>query len=390
MASLVFRREGSPYWYFNLTVNGQRKRPSTGETEKKRAEQVAAERIRRQRDLEVFGHKPDMTIREALFDHWLPTKEGNRNYTYYKRCCSLFCGDVAGVKGIGGSTKMHTLTTLTLQSYRTQRQRKGLKPRSVDREMSCLQGAHNLVKSGARVASDLEFPFARPEGTNRPLTADEVEALLTKLNPASPLVQKGVPYFLDDLAPLQVQRVDNYHLTIALLDTGCRLGEIMSLRWSDVDTMTFGSILIDRHKVKGRNSKGSLALTSRLATILRERHEKRGTNRYVFPDADPEVNQGKKARNTKAIRKAMADIGINSPENIAVYGRRDVRSLRDTFATILRTQGKMPLDRIQLLLGHSSPKMTDKYAGLALSMPAMEAADILNSIDTTYRETSHD
>ena len=76
----------------------------------------------------------------------------------------------------------------------------------------------------------------------------------------------------------------------------------------------------------------------------------------------------------------MNKVGINHPAKVKRFGRRDVRSLRDTFATKLRMAGA-PLDRLQKLLGHASPVMTQKYANLTVNAASTEAVDMLNKLN---------
>ncbi|SFZ81620.1 Site-specific recombinase XerD [Devosia enhydra] len=381
--SLVYKREGSDYWYFNLNTDAGRRRLSTGVKDKREAERIAAEKIRLTRDAEMFGILPEVTIEEALLIHYLPLKKKLRGYPAIKRGCELLAGKVPGVKGLGGKTKFHRLNELDLAKYRAEREAMGARPNTIDREMAYLSNAYHTLRTAYRMPVAMKFPMERDKGKPRPLTEHEEQALLLRLNPLQPLVQKGARYFVDPLAHAQRQRVDNFDLAVLLLDTGARLGEIASLQWAQIDTVTFATFHLNRHKVGNFNI---IALPTRSRIMLRQRWEERdASSPFVFPNSDLAVNRGAKSRSTKGLRKAMADIGINSPDNIAIWGRRDVRSLRDTFATKLRKRG-LGLDRLQPLLGHASPVMTAKYAALAVHEASVEAVAILNTITTTYRE----
>jgi integrase len=116
--------------------------------------------------------------------------------------------------------------------------------------------------------------------------------------------------------------------------------------------------------------------------VLRRRYAARGNSRYVFPgwiDRATAKDEDAPRDSTRAIRRAMARIGVNKPDKVARYGRRDVRSLRDTFATKLRKKG-MSLDRLQMLLGHASPQMTQKYADVGVTDISNEAVAILDAM----------
>lgn len=380
----VYRRPGSPFWYVTMTVNGKRTRVSTKRTKKAEAERVALQMRKDALDGDQLGMK-DTTLRSALFDYYLPSRQKAASYKHLKRHAETLCGDREGIKGLGADTKLHLLTTLDLEAYRSRRQRDGMSEQTIDHELKCVSAAHQLVKSKFRVNPALEFPLARVKGKARYLTEDEEAALLADLDPARPIQIRRTSTHFAPLADTQVQRQANYDLVVMLLDTGCRYGELASLTWAMVDTIDWQWVHIYRPKV---DNESRLSLTRRMREVLQRRYESRSGSAYVFPgwhrDADaedlPRVT-------TAAIRRAMARVGINSPENVARFGRRDVRSLRDTFATKLRTKGGLSLDQLQKLLGHTDPKMTSKYAHLPVEVASATAVSILDQL--TQKGAAH-
>jgi len=371
-----YRRPNSPYYWIDLTVDGKRVRRSTKRTTLKEARAVQTEELRKALDRSQFAGVPEITLREALFEHYLPASIKKKSYPQLVRHCHTLCGDREGAASLGGDTKFHTLNDTTLRQYRSLRMAQGMSEQSIDHEMKCVSAAYNMVKSGYRVPPGLKFPMARVKGKARYLTADEEAALIQELDPCSVRGKNGSRYRMDPLAPVVRQRMDNYDLTIMLLDTGCRYGEIAHLTWSMVDIQDFQWVHIYREKV---DNESRLTTTQRMREILKRRWKERGNSHYVFKG----WHRGEKAaedaprQTTGAIRRAMAHIGINSPENVARFGRRDVRSLRDTFATKLRQNG-MSIDRLQELLGHTSPEMTLKYAHVGVRQASEEAAAMLN------------
>jgi len=394
----VYKRERSPYYWFDVTVDGVRKRMSTKRTLKREAEAYVEKYRRESLERSSYGlGLKDLTVREALFDHYLPGKVGNKRYRNYLHECRKVCGDVEGIKGIGGGVLMADLTTTMMERYRRGRKANGAAEQTIDHELKALSAAYNLVAADYRVRPKLKFPMARPKGKPRFLLPEEENALLRELDPKRPMKgrkAKGLGeesrkfYFLVPSAQMYRQRQDNFDLVVMLLDTGCRFGEIAHLTWDMVDTVSWSWVHIYRTKVEGTaEAEGRLATTNRMREVLQRRFETRGNQLYVFSGwaaAGEELTDDDEAPrgSTQAIRRAMKAVGINHPSKVARFGRRDVRSLRDTFATKLRMKG-MSLDRLQKLLGHSSPAMTQKYANLTVDAASHEAVDILNALEST-------
>lgn len=378
MPVTLYKRPRSPYWYFDVGVGGKRTRVSTKHTLKRAAQEVAeAHLMAALNDLQHGRGVQELSLREALLEHYLPTR-GGEYAKGYAHVCAKVLGEVPGIKGVAsGDLPFHELTTTMLRQYRNRRDAQGAAPQTVDHELKVISAAYNLVKGDYRVRAGLEFPMARPKGQPRYLLPEEEEALLADLDPARPMrVRGGGTQLSYTTAQRTRQRQDNYDLAIMLLDTGARFGEIAKLTWDTVDTIGWRWLNIFRSKV---NNEGQLAITNRMREVLQRRWKARGNHHYIFPGwlaSGEDVPRG----STQAIRRAMARVGINHPAKVARFGRRDVRSLRDTFATKLRRAGTS-LDRIQKLLGHASPVMTQKYAHLSVDEASVEAADILNRLN---------
>jgi integrase len=385
----LYRRPGSPYYWYDITVERIRERKSTERTLKKEAMNVAEARRRFLLDRAQLGlGVQEISLRDALTRYYLPTKARNRRLKDYETICNKVCGQVEGKSGIGGSVLMSELTNKMITDWRQKREAEGAADQTIDHELKVVSAAYNLVVDNYRVRPGLRFPMKRPKGIARYLFDDEIDALVERLDPG-----RGIParksrknpsetatlYYLDPTARMYRQRQDNYDLVVMLLYTGCRFGEIARLTWDMVDTIEFRWIRIFRNKVKGSdNDNEMLATTARMRDVLRRRYEARGNGFYVFKgwvamDDGEDVPRS----STAAIRRALKDIGVNHPSKVARFGRRDVRSLRDTFATRLRMKAGMPLDQIQTLLGHASPVMTQKYAKLTVNKASLDAVGLM-------------
>jgi integrase len=161
-----------------------------------------------------------------------------------------------------------------------------------------------------------------------------------------------------------------YRRIVAALETGCRLGELLALRWQDVD--------LERREllVKAENAKDAedriLPISTHLAAILElARLDPNGdglpAEAFVFGDEvgrpittfkkswqvtvlrsaefQPEWTKG---RLTDACRRRLAEIDLHFHDLRHEAGSRWV-------------EGGMPLHHVKELLGHANIKTTDTY-----------------------------
>lgn len=202
-----YRRPDSAYYWIDLLVDGQRVRRSTKRKTLKEARAVQNEILRQTLDQSQFAGMKEITIREALFEHYLPASVDKKSYPQLVRHCHTLCGDRKGTASLGGDTKFHTLNETMLVQYRSRRMAQGMSQQSIDHEMKCLSAAHTLIKKGYRVPPGLTFPMARVKGKARYLTPAEEAALLDELEPCRLRGKNGSRYFMDPLAPVVRQRV---------------------------------------------------------------------------------------------------------------------------------------------------------------------------------------
>ena len=145
--------------------------------------------------------------------------------------------------------------------------------------------------------------------------------------------------------------------------TGLRLGEMLALRWSNLD-LTSGLLHVTRQRRRGLEGppKGRRNRTIPLLQSMTD-HLKahRGTvgmrSEFVFsnPDGTPLTDGDCKW----PLRRALAAAGIIRPE-----GRIGWHDLRHTFGSHLAMKGADAL-QIQQLMGHSSLATTMRYIHLA-------------------------
>lgn len=125
---------------------------------------------------------------------------------------------------------------------------------------------------------------------------------------------------------------------------GLRIGEVISLSWSDID---WGQDLIFIRETK--NSSPRTIPLEGARDVLNRQPGRRG---LIFPAPDGRERRGDNL--TKAINKAARDAGI---PNFTCH------DLRHTYASWYVQRGG-DLYRLQKILGHKSPAMTQRYAHL--------------------------
>ena len=146
-------------------------------------------------------------------------------------------------------------------------------------------------------------------------------------------------------------------LVLFAVNTGCRLGEIISLRWQDVD---FDSGFITVRNRDGFQTKSgherAIPLSSQAMEVLQRLGARRADqlDGYVFTSqSGGQLNAGYASKRFKHyVRKAKL------PEYIRFH------SLRHTCASWL-VQNGTPIAVVQAVLGHGSSVMTERYSHLA-------------------------
>lgn len=155
---------------------------------------------------------------------------------------------------------------------------------------------------------------------------------------------------------LQAAPADDHPILTTALRAGLRLGELLALRWEDVDFIT-GKILVRRAVWKGKISTPKsgkhreVAMSPQLAATLKAHKHLRGPLVFCKPDG---------RMLTKEMMKRVV------PRACKLAGLRHVQwhALRHSFASQLVMAG-VPLKAIQELLGHSTIEMTMRYAHLS-------------------------
>jgi len=216
------------------------------------------------------------------------------------------------------------ITPDAIEKYKLERRAAEISDATINRELACLKTMFNKAIEWERVKTNPAArikKFREANTQERILTADEMKRLLETAGPA--------------LQPI---------LSLAL-NTGMRRGEILGLRWRDVDFVK-GFILIEDSK-SGKARK--VPMNGLLFDLLRDMKRE---GEFVFPSMDSQ-GQVQPMRDVKtAFKGACRRAGIK--------GLR-FHDLRHTAASKMIEAG-VDLVTVSRILGHASIQMTMRYA----------------------------
>jgi integrase len=245
-----------------------------------------------------------------------------------------------------GAKAIDRITPDEVTSYMAAKRHQGLSTKTVSNHLAFLHGVFQFAVKRRWASSNPVAAADRPRSINRDpdiryLDRSELEAVLRK-----------VP---DDTLG-SVDRV----LYLAAAVTGMRQGELIALRWQDVD-WTAGVIRVRRNRTRGRwgtpksrRSSRAIPMLDRLAGEL-DRHYKQSnyTSDVDLVFCHPLTGGPYDASKLRARFKGAVDAA----------GLRPIRfhDLRHTYGTHLAASGA-PLRAIQEWMGHTSASTTEIYA----------------------------
>jgi integrase len=241
----------------------------------------------------------------------------NKSLQVYVRSMASFFGD----------RTLLEITPKLINQYKTKRQTDGVKPASINRELAAMKKAFNLaIKEWEWVKENPVTKISMEEENNkrdRWLTYEEEDRLL-----------EACPEWLKELV-------------IFGLCTGMRQGEILSLAWKEVDLFR-KTIVVLRSKNKERRT---IPINETIFEMLKAKSRVRSIKTdLVFYN-----------ENHTMISNCLVSKAFHIAAEKARVEDCRFHDLRHTFATRIVQAGK-DLYKVQRLLGHKSPSMTQRYA----------------------------
>lgn len=279
--------------------------------------------------------KPEESTLKRMADRFMEWSETNKRSWSRDELCIRHL-----IAFFGSNTPLEELSPFWIEKYKRERLQ-DVSTRTVNIELACLRNLFNKAIAWGYAASnpvkEVRF-FPESPGRLRYLSEEEIDSLLA----ACP----------DHFRPV----------VVVALNTGMRRGEILGLKWADVDFRQ-GSIYVE--KAKNGHSR-HVPMSDTVRSELARLRETRATE-WVFTTAI-----GRKRR--------LKDIRSVWENTLKRAGITDFRfhDIRHTAASHLVMNG-VDLKTVQEILGHRTFRMTERYAHLS-SQHKARSIKVLDSL----------
>jgi integrase len=349
------RKDRGGYWASWVDATGRRRqRKLAAHTLQQAQAALAAERLRVEEHIKFGKPLPTEDTFEAFADEFLKFQERRIATQVVKG--KLSKQEYARQKGIVEQHLKPYFREMRLAAIRRKdvvdyiHARTGaVSDGTIIKEVNVLKRLFNVAVDreliGANPAHRAPLPAA-PEGRNRYLTPKELGTIL-----------KACPPWLQPIVGLAVT-------------LGTRRGELLAVRLQDID-LKKGNILLRKTK-NGKMRPAFINEPAAQVLAAMGVGATRKSSGLLFPGVTP-------AQVTVAFVRACEDAGI---EDFSFH------DLRHTYASHLRMNGA-DLHDLQKLLGHSDPRMTNRYAHLS-NAHLETAARRLDGVFTLHAPTKQE
>ncbi len=309
-------------WWMSVTYQGRQVRKSTGTGDKRLAEAILAKVKVKIVEGRYFDRLEEQT---RTFGELMERYETEHAAKQASR--RAIRGYIRNLLPVFGHLTLGEIRPQLIVAYKQKRYADGVAPATINRELAAMKKAFNLAirewewcreNPVSRVSMEKE---ASPR--DRWLTHEE-EARVLGASPPS-----------------------LRELVLFALHTGMRLGEILALTWRAVDLVRNTATVFQSKN----GTRRTIPLNQTARALLKAKAKVRALHtEHVFQSEAHTPLDPNNVR--RAFRRAVEQAEI---EELHVH------DLRHTFATRL-VQAGVDLYKVQRLLGHQSPVMTQRYA----------------------------
>lgn len=336
------------YWMC-YTVDNKFQRESTGISDKAKALSFYYKRKTEIAEGKFLDKKKEHKIGFSEFaDYYLENHSKVENKSW-KKSDWVF---IRALKKFFGKYFLSEINKELIARYKAERKKEGVSNAGINRNLACLKSIFNRAIDWGKFSG--ENPMRRvsmlkePAGRTRYLERADIKLLIDCCEDAF------LPYL------------------VVAFNTGLRLSEQLSLKWEDID---FKNEIISVYLTKS-GKKRVLPMNEDLKDILRN-IPKQPESPYIFRDKNEKSNVSVRGAFKRAKNKAK----------IKNFHWHDIRH---TTASHLAMSG-VDLYTIKDLLGHSTLKMTERYAHLSKTHKENAIANLngLTSIEKSQHSPSH-
>ena len=328
----LFKRPNG-VWYVIYTIEGRRKWKSTKSTDRREA----LEKLTQFKEL--IQRRPEESTLSSFTRDFLSYASS----TYAKASIDIFNVALRNLQSITADCRLASISFKHVDLYKAQRLTQ-VSPTSVNVELRSLRTVFNLAQRWNLIESN---PFCKVR--------------LARVPETMPV------FFTKDDFNVFMKAVGDHRLRDVFLFavlTGLRRGEILNLKWSDVNLQEKTAHIQSSvsHRVKS-GKRRIIPLSDQVVKLLERKNVARQSE-YVFDDNGKELRGDYVAqRFKKFVRRA----GLND--------KLHFHSCRHSAATWL-VQNRVSIYEVQKLLGHSDISTTQIYSHLVSS----ELHDAVNKI----------
>jgi len=339
------RKDGSlytsPFYKISIRSNGKRLQQTTRATTLKEAKRLEAKWKNEIWNQQAFDVEPEHTFMELVLRYLTETASVKRSHnTDISRTRVLD-------KYFGRGFVINYLSKRHVSEYINSRRDDGVSNKTINKELSLFSTAIKYAQENWdwKVSNPISGKrLEELEGPCRFLSHEEAEALIVEAGEGLPVGNGHLPEYLKDFIILG-------------LHTGCRSGELLGLEWKRVDLQANRIRLEAKHTKSKKARTVPLNRNAREALLNRQQEQARQSldSPFVFVHTNPRWLGQRIGDIKNAFASACKRAGI---EGCTPH------TLRHTCASWLVMAGR-PLIEVRDLLGHSTVKMTERYAHLA-------------------------
>ncbi|WP_136525723.1 tyrosine-type recombinase/integrase [Geomonas ferrireducens] len=318
----VYKRGDKAVYYMNFTVDGVRVSRSTGKFTKKEAKLVEA--VEKKRMMVDGALSPreraarmllSFAIQKTYDERWKDNKDGLKAKRLAERAIDLI-----------GDIPLSKIEDETIKRMVKKLEDSGVKGATINRYLATMK---TLLRHHQQPWEHIKLK-KESKGRIRVLSKEEETTVVSLLRDTGH--NKKRSYYPEAADLVEV-----------LVDTGCRLSEVLNLKYEDIN---FDTNLISIWINKGDKPR-SIPMTKRVGGVLLARQEGNWLKPFTI-----DIDQAQKAWNWA--RKRML---LDDDREFVMH------SLRHTCATRLLDRG-IDLYTVKEWLGHSTIQVTERYAHL--------------------------